>query len=51
MTDELAKLTRMLYDSGQSIRDIADSTGYSIQRVRTLLQHAGADLRPRGGSR
>lgn len=51
LTDELAKLTRVLYESNQSIRDIASSTGYSIQRVRTLLQHAGVDLRPRGGSR
>lgn len=48
--DELAKLVRAFYDSGQSIRDIASTTGYSIQRVRTLLQHAGADLRPRGGT-
>lgn len=47
---ELAKLVRAFYDSGQSIRDIASTTGYSIQRVRTLLQHAGADLRPRGGT-
>lgn len=51
LTDELAKLTRVLYESNRSIRDIAASTGYSIQRVRTLLQHAGVDLRPRGGSR
>ncbi|MET3564708.1 N6-adenosine-specific RNA methylase IME4 [Leifsonia sp. 563] len=48
--DELAKLVRAFYDSGQSIRDIASTTGYSIQRVRTLLQHAGADLRARGGT-
>lgn len=51
LTEELAKLTRVLYESGQSIRDITNSTGYSIQRVRTLLQHAGVDLRPRGGTR
>ncbi|WP_081860185.1 MT-A70 family methyltransferase [Microbacterium sp. Cr-K29] len=50
MADEVAKLIRAFYDSGQSIRDIAATTGYSIQRVRTLLQSAGADLRPRGGS-
>lgn len=47
---ELASLVRAFYDSGQSIRDIASTTGYSIQRVRSLLQHAGADLRPRGGT-
>lgn len=50
LTDELAKLTRVLYESGQSIRDITGSTGYSIQRVRSLLKHAGVDLRPRGGT-
>jgi len=50
VVDELAKLVRAFYDSGQSIRDIASTTGYSIQRVRTLLQHTGADLRPRGGT-
>lgn len=50
LTDELAKLTRVLYESGHSIRDITEATGYSIQRVRKLLQHAGVDLRPRGGS-
>lgn len=50
VADELAKLIRAFYDSGQSIRDIAATTGYSIQRVRTLLQHAGADLRARGGT-
>ncbi len=48
--DEIAQLVRAFYDSGQSIRDIASTTGYSIQRVRSLLQHAGADLRPRGGT-
>lgn len=50
LADELAKLTRVLYESGQSIREIAGSTGYSIQRVRSLLNHAGVDLRPRGGT-
>ena len=48
--DEIAQLVRAFYDSGQSIRDIASTTNYSIQRVRSLLQHAGADLRPRGGT-
>lgn len=50
VADELAKLVRAFYEAGQSIRDIAEATGYSIQRVRSLLQHAGADLRPRGGT-
>lgn len=51
LTDELAKIVRALYESGKSIRDITDLTGYSIQRVRTLLHHAGADVRSRGGAR
>jgi N6-adenosine-specific RNA methylase IME4 len=36
------------YLAGKSIRDLADSSGYSIQRVRALLQSAGTSMRPRG---
>lgn len=38
------------YESGNSIREIADDTGYSIQRVRSLLQASGTSFRHRGGS-
>lgn len=49
--DTLAAELNDLYERlGYSIRDIADETGLSIQRVRTLLDRAGADIRPRGGS-
>ena len=36
------------YESGLSVRQLADETGYSIQRIRTLLGTAGASMRPRG---
>ncbi|HVT63920.1 MAG TPA: helix-turn-helix domain-containing protein [Mycobacteriales bacterium] len=38
----------MRYTSGRSIREICDETGYSIGRVRRLLENAGAEFRPRG---
>ncbi len=49
--DAVAETLRKFYDSGQSLRDLCEVTGYSMQRVRSLLIRAGADLRPRGGSR
>jgi hypothetical protein len=36
------------YRAGRSIRELAVDTGYSIQRVRTLLDRADVDLRARG---
>jgi N6-adenosine-specific RNA methylase IME4 len=36
------------YDSGLSVRDIAEQSGYSIQRVRALLNLAETTMRPRG---
>lgn len=39
---------RAMYQSGQSVRQLAEETGYSIQRVRALLQTAGTPMRPRG---
>lgn len=41
---------RAMYQSGQSVRQLSDETGYSIQRVRALLQAAGTQMRPRGRS-
>ena len=41
---------RALYQSGLSVRQLAEETGYSIQRVRVLLKAAGASMRPRGRS-
>jgi N6-adenosine-specific RNA methylase IME4 len=39
---------RVRYESGLSVRQLAEETGYSIQRIRTLLNAAGASMRPRG---
>jgi N6-adenosine-specific RNA methylase IME4 len=36
------------YEAGSSVRQIADETGYSIQRVRSLLAGADTAMRPRG---
>jgi N6-adenosine-specific RNA methylase IME4 len=47
----LGRALRERYDAGSSIRSLCDDTGYSVQRVRTLLLGAGTVLRPRGGSR
>lgn len=50
VADALGTQLRTFYESGLSIRDLQKTTGYSIQRVRGLLERAGADLRPRGGA-
>ncbi|WP_394707854.1 helix-turn-helix domain-containing protein [Roseovarius pacificus] len=39
---------KLRYEGGESIRDLAEDTGYSIQRVRTFLNLAETQLRPRG---
>lgn len=44
----LAHALREQYEGGASIRDIADHTNFSIQRVRRLLIKSGVELRPRG---
>lgn len=36
------------YADGRSVRDLAQENGYSIQRVRSLLDIAGTPMRPRG---
>jgi N6-adenosine-specific RNA methylase IME4 len=41
---------RRRYDGGASVRDIVADTGYSIQRVRSLLTSAGTQFRSRGGA-
>ncbi|CAN2533536.1 MAG TPA: MT-A70 family methyltransferase [Methylosinus sp.] len=47
MADEL----RRRYFGGSSVRELAEETGYSIQRVRTLLNKANVRMRPRGRQR
>lgn len=44
----LAAELRRRYDAGDSVRQIAEGTDYSIQRVRTLLSTAGTKMRRRG---
>jgi N6-adenosine-specific RNA methylase IME4 len=39
---------RFMYEQGHSVRQLASETGYSIQRVRSLLLAAQTELRPRG---
>lgn len=39
---------RTQYEEGRSVREIALETGYSIQRVRSLLSLADVSMRPRG---
>ena len=41
---------RALYQSGLSVRQLSGDTGYSIQRIRVLLQSSGTTMRPRGRS-
>ncbi len=44
----LGRVLRRRYDAGESIREIAESEGYSITRVRGLLAAANTTLRSRG---
>ena len=41
---------RALYQQGRSVRQLVSDTGYSIQRIRTLLESAETPMRPRGRS-
>ncbi|MBA4783535.1 MAG: DNA methyltransferase [Rhizobiales bacterium] len=44
----LGREIRTRYEEGASIRELAQESGYSIQRVRSLLNLAETILRPRG---
>ncbi|MFP5346125.1 MAG: MT-A70 family methyltransferase [Actinomycetes bacterium] len=46
----VAAALREQYENKKSIRELSAETGYSIQRVRTLLGTAEAEIRPRGGA-
>lgn len=45
---EIGLAMKAQYSAGKSIRALAQETGYSIQRVRSLLQKADTELRRRG---
>lgn len=44
-----ASILRKRYDQGESIRQLAAYSGYSIGLVRTLLLETDVTLRPKGG--
>jgi len=44
----LGNSLREQYEAGKSIRELTAETGYSIGRVRGLLEQAGTTLRPQG---
>lgn len=46
--EAMGEKLRAMYQAGLSVRQLSDETGYSIQRVRALLQAAGTNMRPRG---
>jgi hypothetical protein len=48
--DRLAADLRRKYDSGESIRALASSTGRSYGFVHRILSESGASLRGRGGA-
>ena len=48
--DRLAADLRRKYDSGESIRALAASTGRSYGFVHRMLSESGASLRSRGGA-
>ncbi len=45
---EIGHAIRSRYEDGASIRELAEDSGYSIQRVRSFLNLAETPLRPRG---
>ena len=47
--DTVGKELRIRYKSGESIRQVADETGYGIARVRGLLERTGTTFRARTG--
>ncbi len=49
--EQVAYTLRDQYATGRSIRELSTETGYSIQRVRSLLQEADTPIRGRGGQR
>lgn len=48
LASRVASILAAEYRAGRSIRDLAEDTGYSIGRVRSLLGRGGVDFRNRG---
>jgi len=51
LSDRVARILVEEYDAGASVQQLADSSGYSIARVRALLAKGGAEFRGRGRPR
>jgi N6-adenosine-specific RNA methylase IME4 len=51
LKERIAAVLRSEYDGGRTIRDLSEVTGYSLGRVRSLLEHVDVDFRQRGRPR
>lgn len=51
LSDRLARILVEEYEAGASVQQLADSSGYSITRIRALLVKGGAEFRGRGRPR
>lgn len=51
LSDRIARILVEEYEAGASVQQLADSSGYSITRVRALLVRGGANFRGRGRPR
>lgn len=47
--EEKRDVARMLYNSGLSLRQVAEAMGITFQSVHGLLKRAGVKLRGKGG--
>lgn len=48
LSDRVARILVEEYQAGASVQNLADSSGYSITRVRALLSKGGVEFRRRG---
>jgi len=51
LTERVARIISEEYKNGATVRQLADDTGYSIQRIRALLVKGGTEFRSRGRPR
>ncbi len=51
LSERVARIMVEEYEAGASVQQLADSSGYSITRVRALLVKGGAEFRSRGRPR
>lgn len=51
LSERVARILVEEYQAGASVQQLADSSGYSITRVRALLSKGGAEFRERGRPR